>query len=241
MSKRLTTSEFISRAKSIHGDTYSYDRSVYLGRKNKIEIICKKHGPFWQSADSHLSGRDCMACGKDRTMAAKRLGNSVTDIGDGFYEVDVSTKKHPNAKTIIDESSLPLIDNLVRWYVREDHGLLYVIRLENRKIKRLHRLISIPQASQHVDHVNGDTLDNRKFNLRNVNRSENQRNMSKSKANTSGVTGVCFDRRRKRWLAQIGGGKPRSFSEFDDAVAYRKKMERELGYHPNHGRDKVEH
>jgi len=57
-----TTEQFIAKAVAVHGDVYDYSRSVYLSDKEKIEIICKKHGSFWQQAGSHKSGAGCRHC-----------------------------------------------------------------------------------------------------------------------------------------------------------------------------------
>jgi len=91
-----------------------------------------------------------------------------------------------------------------------------------------------------IDHINGVRDDNRLCNLRAVSRIQNMRNMSKSVVNTSGVTGVTWNSRDSRWVAQIGGGGKQlqlgNYRLFDDAVAARQAAEIELGYHPNHGR-----
>jgi hypothetical protein len=88
-----------------------------------------------------------------------------------------------------------------------------------------------------VDHINGDTADNRIANLRSVDHQTNMRNQKKRSTNTSGVTGVV--RFRAKWKAQIADhGKNRNlghFDSFDEAVAARKAAERRLGFHANHG------
>jgi hypothetical protein len=93
---------------------------------------------------------------------------------------------------------------------------------------------------RHVDHINGDPADNRIANLRDVPRESNMRNQRRHARNISGVTGVSWDRRRKRWVAMIWfHGKARSLGHFDkreDAIAARKAAERDHDYHPNHGR-----
>ena len=48
--KRLTTEEFVRRAKEVHGDEYDYSQTVYTTAKNTVLIICKKHGVFEQNA-----------------------------------------------------------------------------------------------------------------------------------------------------------------------------------------------
>lgn len=60
--KILTTSDFIKKAKLVHGSRYSYNKSVYSRSKDKIEIECHKHGSFFQLANHHLCGSGCPHC-----------------------------------------------------------------------------------------------------------------------------------------------------------------------------------
>lgn len=91
-----------------------------------------------------------------------------------------------------------------------------------------------------IDHINGDPADNRPSNLRIVNASENAKNCKMSEANTSGVTGVSWCKRRQKWIAGItSSGKQKKLGRFDskeDAIAARKHAEIVHGFHPNHGR-----
>lgn len=90
-----------------------------------------------------------------------------------------------------------------------------------------------------IDHINGDGLDNRLANLREVPRFQNLRNASRQRNNTSGVTGVYWETQSKQWHAQIKShGKVKflgRFNTLDEATAARKKAEAEFGFHPNHG------
>lgn len=94
-----------------------------------------------------------------------------------------------------------------------------------------------------IDHINGVQTDNRITNLRVVSHSENLKNMGVRKNNTSGVVGVCWDKREHRWKAFIRqGGKMFNLGNFDkieDATQARKKAEIAFGFHPNHGTRKA--
>lgn len=94
--------------------------------------------------------------------------------------------------------------------------------------------------SGQIDHINGDRLDNRIANLRDVTNAENARNMAMSSLNSSGVSGVYLHRQTGKWCAQIRAfGKTIGlglFSDKADAIIARKAAERVLNYHPNHGR-----
>ena len=62
--KVLTTTEFIERATKVHGDRYDYSKVDYLNRREKVEIVCKEHGSFWQTSANHLyNEQGCPACG----------------------------------------------------------------------------------------------------------------------------------------------------------------------------------
>lgn len=54
--------DFIEKAKKIHGVKYDYSLVNYKNAKTKVSIICKKHGVFWQTPNSHLNGCGCRKC-----------------------------------------------------------------------------------------------------------------------------------------------------------------------------------
>lgn len=70
--KKITTEEFIKRAREIHGDKYDYSKTEYINNTTKICIICPKHGEFWQTPNKHLSGHGCHKCGR-KIVAEKQL------------------------------------------------------------------------------------------------------------------------------------------------------------------------
>lgn len=94
-----------------------------------------------------------------------------------------------------------------------------------------------------IDHINGDKLDNRISNLREVTHVENARNMSIGARNKSGVIGVHRHKLTGKWSAQIRAfGKTIGlglYEKKENAIIARKAAERVLGYHPNHGRNAV--
>ena len=61
--KKLTTKEFIERAREVHGDKYDYSKVNYVNNKTKVCIICPKHGKFWQTLKDHITrGSNCPKC-----------------------------------------------------------------------------------------------------------------------------------------------------------------------------------
>lgn len=78
-----------------------------------------------------------------------------------------------------------------------------------------------------IDHIDGDSTNNRIENLREATQHQNCANAILSRANTSGYKGVTFDKRRKRWIAQVHvHGKNKNLGCFKDiedaAAAYAK-------------------
>ena len=62
--KRLTTEEFIEKAKKVHGEKYDYSKTSYTKSSQKVCVICPEHGEFWQVAASHLQGSGCPECAR---------------------------------------------------------------------------------------------------------------------------------------------------------------------------------
>lgn len=90
-----------------------------------------------------------------------------------------------------------------------------------------------------IDHINGDPEDNRPCNLRDVPHKDNLRNMKRSRANSSGATGVSFNKRLSKWMAHATvDGAYRHLGFHDkrsEAIAAREAANSELGFHTNHG------
>lgn len=63
MPKKMTTAEFIDKAKLVHGDKYDYSRVEYKKTGTKVAIVCPEHGEFHMTPNSHLVGQGCKKCG----------------------------------------------------------------------------------------------------------------------------------------------------------------------------------
>ena len=105
----------------------------------------------------------------------------------------------------------------------------HVVGSDKREIK-MHQLI-LPTNDQYVvDYINTHAKnDNRKSNLRVATQMENTRNRRMLRNNTSGRTGVSYDKDSNRWVAYIGYNHKQiflgRFDNFDDAVKAREKAE----------------
>lgn len=70
--QRYTTDIFIQKAQSAHGDKYDYTKVNYIDSHTKVEIICPKHGSFFQNPHSHLLGIGCAKCGHEYVSLKNR-------------------------------------------------------------------------------------------------------------------------------------------------------------------------
>ena len=62
--RKLTTEEFINKARGIWGNKYDYSKAVYVTNKKNIAIICPIHGEFLQIPSNHIHGKHgCPKCG----------------------------------------------------------------------------------------------------------------------------------------------------------------------------------
>jgi len=119
----------------------------------------------------------------------------------------------------------------------------YIIISINSRLYRAHRLAWLYVNNswpEQIDHISGVRDDNKYKNLRDVDNTENHKNMKMNSRNKSGKMGVSFCKKSSKWVAEIRfkgkkiwlGG----FSDKADAIEVREKAEILYGYHKNHGR-----
>ena len=69
MARKISTEDFLEKAKKIHGDKYDYSKVIYEHGKKKVCIICPEHGEFWQTPHSHVTGKSgCPSCAGNRKV-----------------------------------------------------------------------------------------------------------------------------------------------------------------------------
>jgi hypothetical protein len=111
-----------------------------------------------------------------------------------------------------------------KWEISGDDSIFYAvrnIRVDSTRTTtvRLHRLIMNAPRGLVVDHINGDSLDNRRANLRLATHSQNSCNKKKRKNTTSQFRGVCFCKAKGKWDANINlAGKRIWLGSFDSEI-----------------------
>lgn len=68
---KLNNSEFIIKAKAMHGNKYDYSQVEYVNMKTKVKIVCPIHGLFIQAANNHLNGSNCPDCNLESKFLTK--------------------------------------------------------------------------------------------------------------------------------------------------------------------------
>lgn len=169
---------------------------------------------------SNLGKGHTMSCGcLNREVAKERMGKNNT------YDL---TKEYGIGYTVKgEEFYFDLEDyNLIKDYYWYKNDQRYLLAYTKNKTLRMHKLFI---KGQYIDHINGNTSDNRKDNLRVATKSQNAMNKDLQSNNTSGVTGVYWKSQLNKWISYITvNGKYiylGCFEKFVDAVKARKEAE----------------
>lgn len=72
--RRMSQDDFITQCKAVHGDIYDYSQTLYKGKRKKVTIICRKHGPFEQWPENHASGQGCPVCKFEKASVRNTKG-----------------------------------------------------------------------------------------------------------------------------------------------------------------------
>jgi hypothetical protein len=148
------------------------------------------------------------------------MKNRIKVIGDKTI-IYLDRRDGTVIEVTIDTEDLDLLREIpVKWhaYWHPDTKSFYCRATLNRKSLRLHRVIMNCPKDKQVDHINHDTLNNTKGNLRVVTNAENLQNRSGATRNSkSGIRGVYWDKQRGKWRASIFlKGKTIYLGVFDD-------------------------
>jgi hypothetical protein len=139
-------------------------------------------------------------------MAMRRpdLLNAYVIHEDGAATVVARYHGRPFA-FLVDAADLPLLAGRTWVILRSGNGRYYVGA--SHPHVRLHRMLLDVPPGLDTDHVSGDSLDNRRGNLRAVTRAVNQQNRVRPNRNSrSGTLGVTWNKRDRRWQVRVMAG-----------------------------------
>ena len=136
--------------------------------------------------------------------------------------------------TIVDESDYEWL-NQWKWNAHNRNGKLYAARgTTGNKTVSMHREIMKTPKGMETDHRNGDSLDNRRENLRISTRMQNNQNASIRKDSKSGYRGVHFFKPYNKWAVYIQANRKSKFLGYftdpkEAAIAYNDKAKQYFG------------
>lgn len=208
--------------------------------QRKAQWLCKcdcKDNSIIVVDGSHLKSGHTKSCGclQESARYTNHKKYNTYDLS-GDYGVGYSS--NTNNPFFFDLEDYDLIKDFC-WLETKKGYIMTTMAGETGVRKFIHNLI-MPVADI-VDHINGKKNDNRKFNLREANHSTNAMNCRSWSNNKSGITGVYFNKRKNRWIAQIAVNKKNiilgRFKNFTDAAKERllgeQKYFGEFMYQPN--------
>lgn len=225
-----------------------------------ITIICPKHAGFSQRSRKHLEGSGCPICARQLTTEALagRNGEFNFTTANNFKEAEngIVIRSKPSDR-IEREIFIDIADKEVLQFTawrptghqqsRRGRSLYCVGQQTNRMTKenyewlgshpKLHRLIMsrklgrVLHKNEHIDHINGNGLDNRRENLRFASNAQNHTNQKKQRGEySSKYKGVCYVKRVKKWIAYIGSSKKNSIVQRKYLGSYDCEEEAALAY-----------
>ncbi len=133
---------------------------------------------------------------------------------------------------LVDDKDFGVLSRL-KWYFNSGYAVRWGGYKGDKRFRlRMARIILKAKKGEICDHINGNTIDNRRSNLRICRQSENMRNRKKNKNSTSGIKGVTWDKESKSWRAQIQvNGKKVNvgrFKNLKDATRAHKKVAKKV-------------
>lgn len=132
--------KFIPKSIDIHGDRYDYSKVYYNGLRTKVTIICKEHGEFLQTPETHLNGGNCPKCNQSKLeleMEKELDKNNIEYIVGkkfpwlGLQHLDFYLPKYRIAIECQGEQHYKPID-----YFDGNNGLIAQKERDSRKLKK---------------------------------------------------------------------------------------------------------
>lgn len=189
-----------------------YGRLTVLRRVDPPNHLKVKTGVYWLCKcecgnetivnTSQLNFGSIQSCGCLNKEVAQKIGykNRKYNQYDLSGDIGIIYASNTANKFMFDKQDYNLIKKYC-WYENKAHYLL--TRINSRKQLLLHRLITNAPSGKCVDHINKNTFDNRRLNLRICKQKENNKNTAIRCDNKSGYIGVNWKKTLNKWVATI--------------------------------------
>lgn len=138
----------------------------------------------------------------------------------------VSSKIYGNYGILIDTEDYEKVENY-RWHIDKHSNGFYaktnVLERGVYKRKYMHKIIKECPNNKVIDHINGNTLDNRKSNLKICTPKLNSQNQKISNNNTSGYRNIHYNKINKTYDVQIKHKRLGCYKTIEEAVKIRNQ------------------
>ena len=103
MSRKLTTNEFITKSREVHGDRYDYSLVEYKTAKDKVSIVCPEHGVFHVTPNNHSSvgGTGCPICGGSQRLTREQFISKARGVHGDKYDYSLVVYENNRRKVTI--------------------------------------------------------------------------------------------------------------------------------------------
>jgi Zn finger protein HypA/HybF involved in hydrogenase expression len=145
--------EILSDFKKRHVDKYDYSKVNYKGNKEKVEIICREHGSFFQTPNNHLRGQECSSCKKidtEKFINRSNIKHKEKYNYDKTRYINMSTK----VKIICDKHGE---------FEQIPHSHLYGIGCPNCKISKGENEVKLYLDEMNMKYITQHSFDNCKL------------------------------------------------------------------------------
>lgn len=171
-----------------------------------IDRVCRNCGKTFKARKSDVKRGRGNYCSKGCARLYRRQVNEIKVEGDIAFIIITDRENKEVAKALIDAADVEKIKQFGhRWCLSKSRGKTpFVETRANGRIILLHRfLLNAPEGIQ-VDHINHNTLDNRRSNLRLCTPAQNSQNRKGAYRNSkSGIRGVSWYAPSGKWRATI--------------------------------------
>ena len=181
---------------------------------------------------SSLRSGVTISCGCLQSEMMKKFNQENKTKKFNYYEFlengDIKVYSDDKEKFfLVNGDELDKINN--KHWCKDKNGYWVTYDKNSKAIVKLHRLITNANKEDIIDHINGDTDDNRQENLRKVTIQQNCMNHKVRANNSSGCTGVSFKKSTGKWFAYIKYKRTiywlGTYIEKQDAIKARKLAE----------------
>lgn len=216
------------------------------GKKvGRLLVIERAPNKIYANGVSVVAWKCLCDCGKEIITTGTRLRNGealscgcynreVSSLRREYNEYDLSgeygigyTKK--GEKFLFDLEDYEKIKDYYWMLEKDGYARTVVYKDGGKKSILMHRLIMDAKHGEKVDHIKHNNTDNRKSQLRIVNNSQNAMNSNLEIKTASGVRGVSYNTKKKKWVPTLKlNGKSLYlgvFNEMEDAIKARKEAE----------------